>query len=213
MMSNYTVYTIGHSTHPIETFIELLEIQQINCVIDVRSTPYSKYNPQYNKELLQKSLFQHEILYAHFGKEFGARHTSPSLVDSMGRVIFDKVRASEGFQQGVARLEDALDQGYHVALMCSEKEPLNCHRFSMISYYLVKKGFDVFHIMEYEEVVSNEVVEKEMMKKYHKKIPQNDLFNQVTPEEQLEAAYQLCGQDVAYQPAGSGFEDDEEINS
>ncbi len=209
-MSNYTVYTIGHSTHLIEIFIGFLEKQQINCLIDVRSMPYSKYNPQYNKEFLQEILKQNDILYTHFGKEFGARHTSPSLLDTQGRVDFDKVRASGNFQQGVIRLEDALNQGYRVALMCSEKEPLDCHRFSMISYHLAMEGFNIFHILESGNFISNDALEKEMLKKYHKKIPQSDLFTTVTMEEQLKVAYHLCGQDVAYRPKAFNSEDEEE---
>ena len=212
-MSNYTVYTVGHSTHPIEIFIGFLEKQQINCLIDVRSTPYSQYNPQYNKELLQETLKQNNILYAHFGKEFGARYTSPSLLDTKGRVDFAKVRASENFQEGVVRLENALNQGYRVVIMCSEKEPLNCHRFSMISYHLAKEGFNILHIMEKGEVISNDVLEKVMLNKYHQKIPQTDLFTHVTLEEQLEAAYKLCGQDVAYHPQEFNIQDDEENKS
>lgn len=200
-MTNKTVYTIGHSTHSIEKFIELLENHQINCLIDVRSTPYSKYNPQYNKELLQKALVQKDIIYAHFGSEFGARYTSKMMLDEKGRVDFDKVRASDGFQQGIIRLEKALSQGYGVTLMCSEKDPLACHRFSMISYELIKEGFDVLHIMEDGIEIQNQDLEKRMLQKYEKSIPQSDLFNQVTPEEQLDIAYHLCGQEVAFRPA------------
>ncbi len=200
-MSNKTVYTVGHSTHSIEKFVELLQNHKINCVIDVRSTPYSKYNPQYNKELLQKALVQKDVLYAHFGSEFGARYTSKMMLDAEGRVDFDKVRASDGFQQGIIRLEKSLSQGYRVTLMCSEKDPLACHRFSMISYELIRVGINVMHIMEDGNIIQNQDLEKRMLQKYEKHIPKDDLFIRVTPEEQLDVAYHLCGQEVAFRPA------------
>jgi hypothetical protein len=97
-------------------------------------------------------------------------------------------------------------------LMCSEKDPLNCHRFSMISYQLVKEGFSISHILANGSIISNEILEKEMLIKYQKKIPQSDLFNQVTLQEQVEAAYRLCGQDVAYRPTDKNAQEIEEDN-
>ncbi len=129
------VFTIGHSTHSIEEFIHLLNNYEINCIIDVRSMPFSKYNPQFNKESLIRDLKNQNIFYAHFGKEFGARHTEPMLLDENGQVDFNKVRETEDFISGVKRLEDAFEQGYKIALMCSEANPLDCHRFSMVSYH------------------------------------------------------------------------------
>ena len=213
MMNRYIVHTIGHSNHPISHFIELLQSHNINCIIDVRSMPYSQYNPQYNKEVLRDSLFHEEILYAHFGKEFGARHTKPSLLDNQGRVDFKKVRVGEDFLKGVQRLEDALDRGYKIALMCSEKDPLTCHRFSMVSYHLDRIGYEVYHILEDCGVISNKELEGEMLKKYKKKIPQDTLFERVTREQQIEFGYQLCNQDIAFHWDSSTSELNEEDKS
>jgi uncharacterized protein (DUF488 family) len=202
-----SVYTIGHSTHSIEEFIRLLQEHNITCVIDVRSMPYSQYNPQFNKELLQAELYNHEIVYAHFGKEFGARHTKPSLLNEDGRVDFNKVRETEDFKRGIRRLDDALDQGYHVALLCSEGNPLDCHRFSMISYQLVREGYEVIHIMPDGDTVTNDELEKQMLEKY---LPQPNFFDQVTPEGQLETAYQLISKKVAYRASQPSVDDSEE---
>lgn len=195
-----TVYTIGHSTHPFDEFLQLLSLHSINCLIDVRSHPYSQYNPQYNKETLITELDWNGIIYAHFGKEFGARHTRLSLLDKEGQVDFHKVYQTEAFLYGVKRLEEACDQGYQVALMCSEGDPLDCHRFSMISYYLSKAGWDMSHILPDGEVVSNADLENQMVKTLWDKIPQTTLFEQVTPEQQLEAAYAIIMKKVAYKP-------------
>src|SRR5262245_44368779 len=103
-MTDPTVFTIGHSTHEIEAFIGLLNKYGITCLIDVRSAPYSRIAPQFNKEALATALKNRSILYTHFEKEFGARYTKPSLLDEEGKVDFAKVRASDEFKQGIQRL-------------------------------------------------------------------------------------------------------------
>jgi uncharacterized protein (DUF488 family) len=208
MMANNLVFTIGHSTHEIDAFLGLLSRYGINCLIDVRSAPYSRIAPQFNKEALSSNLKEAGILYTHFEKEFGARHTRPSLLDEEGKVDFDRVRASAEFQQGVQRLQKALDLGYKVALMCSEGNPFDCHRFSMITYQLVKKGLQVQHILTEGEAIDNSVLEAQLLQKYHKKLPQTTLFETVTPEMQLEAAYRLRGKDVAYSVAKAEAEEE-----
>lgn len=192
------VFTIGHSTHSIEEFIHLLNNYQINCVIDVRSVPYSKYNPQFNRESLIKDLKNQDIFYAHFGKEFGARHTSPMLLDENGQVDFYKVWESDDFLNGVKRIEDAIERGYKISLMCSEANPLDCHRFSMISHQLVNEGFEVIHILPDSSIITNEDLEHQMIEKYFEKIPQSTLFEYVSPEQQREAAYKIIMKKVAY---------------
>jgi uncharacterized protein (DUF488 family) len=196
----YTIYTIGHSTHPFDEFTQLLGLHGINCLIDVRSHPYSQYNPQFNKETLITELDWQGILYAHFGKEFGARHTRLSLLDKGGRVDFRKVHLTEAFKLGVKRLEEACEQGYQVGLMCSEGDPLDCHRFSMISYYVSKDGWEVIHILPDGDIITNEDLEQKMVEQLWNKLPQTNLFEQVTPEEQLEAAYEIIMKKVAYKP-------------
>ena len=103
MNKHRLVFTIGHSTHSIEEFINLLNNYEIDCVIDVRSMPFSKHNPQFNKESLIKDLKNQDIFYAHFGKEFGARHTSPMLLDENDQVDFYKVRETGEFKSGIKR--------------------------------------------------------------------------------------------------------------
>lgn len=193
-----TIFTIGHSTHTIDQFIQLLTQYEITCVIDVRSMPYSKYNPQFNKETLAESLKQEEILYVLFDKEFGARQLKPSLLDEDGKVDFYRVRETDLFKMGVHRLHNAVNQGYRLALMCSEGNPLDCHRFSMICYQL-KKDFNVMHILPDGGMKTNEILENELVEKYKKNLPQSDLWRKVTEEERLEAAYRLVSKDIAYE--------------
>lgn len=181
-------------------FEEMLGIFCINCVIDVRSVPASAYSPHFNKEPLCAYLKKRNIMYLHFGRELGARQTEPEMLDKSGKVDFDKVRQSSLFLSGMEQLKMKLDKGYTVALMCSEAEPFDCHRFSLISNYLVRQGYSVKHILKDKTAVDNSELEKRLLKTYNKHIPKPDLFNPValSPEEQLVFAYQLRGRDVAY---------------
>jgi hypothetical protein len=154
--------------------------------------------PQFNKDALSSALGDHNILYTHFAEEFGARHTKPSLLDENGKVDFEKVRETEKFKQGIQRLKKGLELGYKIALMCSEAEPFDCHRFSMISYQLVKEGLQVKHILKDGSVVDNSELENQLLEKYQKKLPQSTLFETVTREMQIEAAYQLRSKAVAF---------------
>lgn len=192
-MPNQRVFTIGHSTHDIGDFIGLLKKHKVNCLIDVRSQPYSRIAPQFNKDRLSSNLKSHKILYAHFEKEFGARHTKPSLLDADNKVDFDKVRASTEFKQGIQRLKKALDLEYTIALMCSEAEPFDCHRFSMISYHL-KEEVEVSHILKDGNLKKNSDLEKKLLNKYNKKL--DPLFD--TEGQQIEKAYRLRGKDIAF---------------
>ena len=200
-MKNQVVYTIGHSSHPIEYFVELLKTFSIDLVIDVRSVAASSYNPQYNKEPLQFQLEKNQISYLHCGAEFGARHTEPALLDKEGRVDFEMVRKTDFFKRGMLLLMDKVRQGISVALMCSEADPMECHRFSMISVAVEDAGFDVQHILKDMRTKSNTQLENQLLKKYAKKIPHPDLFQpDITIEDQLSVAYRLHNQEVAYSP-------------
>ena len=200
MLINNLIYTFGHSNHTIDYFNELLGAHGINCVIDVRSIPASTYNPQFNKESLSNYLKNNNITYLHFGDEFGARHTEKDLLDEAGKVDFDKVRKSDKFLAGIERLKGGLSKGFTVALMCSEAEPFDCHRFSLISYYLVRNGFIVRHILKDSTLIENSELEIRLLKKYDKKIPKPTLFDPVilTETEKLNLAYRFRNMEVAY---------------
>jgi len=197
-MEKQIIYTIGHSTHPIQYFLELLNAYHVNCVVDVRSVPASRFNPQYNKKSLSISLNDHRIAYLHFGEEFGARQTDPSLLDDEGRVDFEKMRASKNFLKGVERLRKGSRDGYTIALMCSEAEPLSCHRFSMISCALT--DFDVKHILKDKSLISQEALEDQMLKMYSKKLSQPIFQSEIARAETLAAAYTLINREVGYFP-------------
>ncbi len=174
---------------------------EINCIVDVRSIAASSRFPQYNKEFLASSLKENGITYMHFAQEFGARHTDPELLDDKGKVDFEKVRKSSNFKNGVERLRKGLEKGFQISLMCSESDPFDCHRFSMISVELVKEGLEVIHILEDKSFKSNAQLEYQLLKKYKEKIPQPTLFYPyISLETQLKVAYRLRNQEIAFSP-------------
>lgn len=140
------MYTIGHSNHAIERFLELLSQHQITAVADVRSTPYSRRNPQFNRETLKKSLAERDIRYVFLGEELGARSKDASCYHE-GKVVYAKLAATELFQQGLHRLKVGASE-HTVAMMCAEKDPLDCHRTILVARRLVADGVEVAHILE-----------------------------------------------------------------
>jgi len=140
-----TVYTLGHSNHTPEHFIELLKAHAIGVLADVRSQPYSKYAVDYNVEALKRTLDAHGIQYLFLGQELGGRPPEPEYYDAEGYVRYDRVAASKRFQDGVERLLQGLAR-FRVALMCSEEEPASCHRRLLIARVLAERGVEVLHI-------------------------------------------------------------------
>ena len=204
-MPKKVIYTVGHSNHSAEHFLELLQAHGVDCVVDVRSIPSSQYNPQYNKPHLAAYLQENDIIYLHFGKEFGARQTNSFVHDEEGRVDFEKFRQTEAFRLGIARLEEGTEKGFVPALMCAEANPLECHRFSMISNYLTEHGYEVRHILKDKEIAAHEDLEKEILKKFAKKLPQPNIFEpDITKEDQIKAAYRLHNKIVGWKDEKNG---------
>ena len=200
-MSKKEIFTIGHSTHTIEYFTEMLNTFEINCIVDVRSFAASRYNPQFNKAALSSYLKKSKIQYLHFDKEFGARQTDPKVLDNENKVDFEKVQNSTDFETGVKRLEQGLEKGYRIALMCSEGDPLDCHRFVMITAKLKDHDFSIKHILKDQTLLDNTELETTLLMKFAKKLPKPTIFEpDVTPEMQLKAAYKLRNKQIAWSP-------------
>jgi len=143
--SKSILYTIGHSNHTIEDFIALLKRYGVTCIADVRSAPYSRYCPQFNKGALATSLQAAGITYMFLGKELGARPDDPCCYEG-GFVNFQEIAKREKFKRGIERLLADISR-HVVALMCAEKDPLQCHRMILISRYLKKHKVQIKHIL------------------------------------------------------------------
>lgn len=196
---NDTLYTIGHSTHEIDKFLELVKSAGVNCIVDVRSIPHSAHAPQFNIEVLPLYLKRIGVIYLSFAEEFGARRLD--CLDADGKVDFEKAVQTEKFLSGVKRIEAGLEKGYNIALMCSEADPLACHRFSMISRYFDDHGFNVKHILKDGSVRDHKDLLQEMTSYYVKKKKIRDLmdmFEPITEDEQAKEAYHLRNIEVGY---------------
>lgn len=164
------LFTIGHSTDTIEIFIEYLKHYQIDTIVDVRSIPYSRFVSQFNKEQLSDFLKKKNIFYVPMGGNLGARYKEKELLFEDGKVDFSKVVITKRFQEGIYRVETGIEKGYKIALMCSEKNPIECHRFSLISNYLHKKGYVVDHIVG-KDIFEHKLLENKLLdyyKEHHK---------------------------------------------
>ncbi len=139
-----TVLTIGHSNHPIERFIELLSTHNVTAVADVRSSPYSRLHPQFNRETLQRTLKSHGIAYVFLGRELGARSEDPSCYEG-GRVLYPRLARTELFRSGLDRVMRGAESSL-IALLCAEREPLSCHRTLLVARELERAGATVAHI-------------------------------------------------------------------
>jgi uncharacterized protein (DUF488 family) len=151
LISRIPIYTIGYGGRSIEQFLELLHRYEIEFLIDVRSQPYSRVNPQFSKDTLEKNLRQHRIRYIFMGDTLGGRPKDDSCyVD--GRVDYSKVREKAFYHRGINRIHAAWEKQIRVALMCAEVKPQECHRSKLIGNTLRDQKIEVAHIDEMGEL-------------------------------------------------------------
>lgn len=148
------IWTIGHSTHPFQEFVEMLQSAGIEVVVDVRSLPGSNKFPQFNKDALEETLPENGIEYLHLEKLGGRRKTSSDSKNMIWRNksfrgYADYMETGE-FKEGLEELKD-LGFDKHTAMMCSEAVWWRCHR-SMVSDELKAEGWNVWHIMGVDKV-------------------------------------------------------------
>lgn len=201
-----SVYTIGCSTNTLEQFLELLKRHNINCIVDVRSTPFSKYASQFNRETLQRYLNENNILYIWMGKEFGARRDDRSLYSVQRYLDFEKVRKDNNFLSGVQRIKKGISKGYKISLMCTEKEPIDCHRAILVAKGLEENDVEVKHILQSSKLITQKQLEEQLLDRYFKDRNQINfdmiLGSSKTEEEMIEEAYKKRNKDIGYEIGG-----------
>ena len=201
-----TIYTIGHSTHEIENWISLLKRHWIDAVADVRSVPYSRWQPQFNRENLIDSLRMHGIAYVFLGKELGARTDDPDCYED-GRVKYRLLARTKLFGEGIERVRNG-SRHQNIALMCAEKDPLDCHRTILVARELVRAGSDVAHILDDGRVETHGVLMKRLLEQVGAD-RQPDLF--LTEEQLMDEAYAMRERLIAYANQESAREAREEV--
>lgn len=144
---NNTIYTIGYSGINIKDFILILKRYKISCLVDTRSVPYSKHFINFNKNILETTLKNSNIEYRNYYKEFGARQDNRIFYSEDGYLDFSKFVKSDIFINGIDKIKKEMDLGYTFILMCSEKDPIDCHRSIMVAREFYKKGYNIINIL------------------------------------------------------------------
>ena len=145
-MNKKPLYTIGHGNRKSDDFLALLKEFGIEYLIDVRSQPYSKFNPQYNQNELKFFLERNGIRYVFMGDNIGGRPKDTSCYDSEGKVDYEAVKTKDFFISGIDRLKIAYNKDINVVIMCSESKPCECHRSKLIGRVLNTENIFLKHI-------------------------------------------------------------------
>jgi uncharacterized protein (DUF488 family) len=141
------IFTIGHSNQEAAAFLKLLADNSIQVVVDVRSAPYSRYAPQFNKREIESAAVKAGFKYIFLGDLIGGKPSEPKYLYQNGKVNYARLAESEKFQQGLNRLHKGLQDGWLIALMCAEEDPFTCHRHLLIANELeLKRHIAVWHI-------------------------------------------------------------------
>lgn len=184
------VYTFGHSILSLNLFFEVLSSFDIKYIYDIRSSPYSMYTPQFNAPELSKRCEKEGFNYSWLGKELGGKRTEDCVyIDN--KVSFDKVAELEIFKKGIQTIKDNSQE--NIVLLCSESDPLKCHRFSLIGRQLLPQGVNLIHILGPSLTKSQKDLENEIYEK-----PKSKGFG-FSKDDGLSKAYNSLEKKIAYQ--------------
>jgi len=186
------IYTVGHSTQTFEKFLSLLQKQGVTAIADVRSAPYSRFNPQFNREELRSALKAHGIWYVFLGKELGARSDDECCYID-GKVQYKLLAKMPLFQSGITRVTEGAET-HKIALMCAEKDPLDCHRTILVARELVSRGANVTHILQDGSTELHRDVISRLIAKMG--LGEADMFR--SEEFTVDDAYEKQGERIAY---------------
>jgi uncharacterized protein (DUF488 family) len=175
-----TLWTIGHSNHPLDAFLDLLAQHRIEVLVDVRSSPYSRYADHFNREAIRPALHSRSIQYLYLGDLLGGRVEDQRYYDGDGRVLYGLLAESPGFCQGIERLSKGIEQ-FRVAILCGEENPANCHRRLLVGRVMQEHGVSLMHIRADGSVQSE--AELAVEEAFRKTKGQKTLFETEEPDE------------------------------
>ena len=193
-----SVWTVGHSIHSYERFLTLLRSAGISAIADVRTSPYSRHFQHFNKDTLKDELRMDGIAYSFLGKELGGRPTG-SQYYCEGIADYERMAEAPEFKHGIQRVLEGAKK-YRIALMCSEHDPLDCHRCLLVGRALADRGIAVKHIKSDGAIADHHEIEQRLLKSEGQS--GDDLF--LSPEEKLADAYRKRARKVAYNENPSG---------
>lgn len=166
------IYTIGYGNRKTEEFLRLLLKYNIKYLIDVRSHPISKFNPEFSRSSLNNTLAENGIKYVFMGDSIGGRPIDISCYDIKGKVDYNIVAEKDFFKKGIERLRTAYKKDIPVVIMCSEANPCDCHRSKLIGKVLSREKILLQHIDE-NGLIQDQV---KVMNKLNKGFSDTDLF-------------------------------------
>ena len=146
-MAEYRVYTIGHGGRTFDAVVAHLKEVGVRFVVDVRSEPYSRYQPEFSKHALEQSLAQAGFRYIFMGDQLGGRPEDPTCYTENGNVDYGECRIRPWFREGIQRIKTGCQRGYQLVLICSEGNPESCHRTALVGRELDREGLEVVHLM------------------------------------------------------------------
>lgn len=192
--------SIGHSQHKIDFFISLLREHNVNYILDVRSTPYSQFAAEYNRESIKTILESNGIAYTFMGNYFGARPSDYSLYSPNGYLDFEKVANCLNFRKAFANVMKGAGQGYRIAFMCTEKDPVECHRAILVTNAFYKAGYSIEHIMPDSTIQTQEDINERLLDMHYPDRNQLSLFatENLSPEQYLINAYKKQNEKIGY---------------
>lgn len=190
------LFSIGHSQHELSFFLQLLQNNDVNYVLDVRSTPYSQFASSYNRENIKSFLINHGITYAYMGEYFGARPQDEKLYQPNGYLNFEEVAKSEKFKRAFESVEKGVAQGNRIAFMCTEKDPIECHRSILVTRAFFEAGYNIQHIMQNNSIQSQSDLENRLLDMHFPNRNQLSLFseNNLSTREYICEAYKKQNQ-------------------
>lgn len=201
-MIKIEIYTLGHSNYPFDKFIEILKKYNINCVVDIRAIPYSKYNTQYNKEFFQSNLKKLGYTYIYMADEFGAKRKTRISYNDEGYADFDKVILEDDFKRGIERIKMGCSKNYKIVILGAMQEPIRCPRAILLGKELIKEGFDVKHIMHEGNLKTQEELEEQLLEKYFEgrnQLTMDSLLgNAMSREDMINESYKLANKEIGY---------------
>lgn len=186
------VLTVGHSTLPYERFLALLRRASVTAIADVRTAPFSRHFPHFNRDVLRNELRMDKVAYVFLGEELGGRPKGEQFFCN-GVADYEKMAETEAFARGLERVLDGA-KNYRIAMMCSEHDPLDCHRCLLVGRALKERGVNVRHILNSGEIVDQQQIESKLMEMSGKS--DIDLFE--PPAKRLAAAYRDRAMKVAF---------------
>lgn len=187
-----TILTAGHSNHELGHLLRILHANQVTAVADIRSAPYSNYCPQFNREALQASLEADGIHYVFLGDELGARPQDSACYKD-GKVQYKLMADTPLFKKGLERVVSG-SKRYRIALLCTEKDPLECHRSVLISREFEALGINVSHILEEGSLETQDEAMNRLLQQCG--LDRGDLFR--SKEELIEEACARQEKEVAW---------------